>query len=88
MKSSTTPDFWKSYSCLSPEVRERARKSYQVWKKNPRHPSLCFKKVGQIWSIRVDAAFRAVALLEGDTFFWFWIGDHDEYERLIGKWQA
>ena len=20
---------------------------------------------------------------EGDTFFWFWIGDHDEYERLI-----
>jgi len=23
-----------------------------------------------------------VALLDGDTFCWFWIGSHDEYERL------
>jgi len=57
-----------------------------VWKKNPKHPSLCFKKVGHIWSIRIGAGFRAVALLEGDTFFWFWIGSHDEYEKLLGAW--
>jgi len=25
---------------------------------------------------------RALALLEGDTFYWFWVGSHDEYERL------
>jgi hypothetical protein len=84
MKSSTTPDFWKSYSRLSPEVRRRAKKAYQVWKANPRHPSLRFKKVGQVWSIRIGAGFRAVALLEGETFFWFWIGSHDEYEKLLG----
>jgi hypothetical protein len=53
---------------------------------NPKHPSLCFKKVGQMWSIRIGAGFRAVALLEKDTFFWFWIGNHDEYERLLGAW--
>jgi hypothetical protein len=86
MKSSTTPDFWKLYSSLSPEIRERARRVYRVWTKNPKHPSLCFKKVGQIWSIRIGNGFRATALLEGDTFFWFWIGNHDGYEKLIDAW--
>ena len=23
-------------------------------------------------------------VLEEDMFYWFWIGTHDEYERLIG----
>jgi hypothetical protein len=84
MKSSTTPDFWKTYARLSPEIRDRAKKAYRVWKNNPKHPSLCFKKVGQAWSIRIGAGFRALALLEGDTFFWFWIGSHDEYEKILG----
>jgi hypothetical protein len=85
MKSSTTPEFWKSYACLPLEIKQRARKVYYLWKKNPKHPSLCFKKVGQAWSLRIDSGFRAMALLEGDTFFWFWIGKHDEYEKLIGQ---
>ncbi|HID29434.1 MAG TPA: hypothetical protein EYP19_05455 [Desulfobacterales bacterium] len=83
MKSSTTPDFWNSYSSLPPEIKSRARRTYQLWKRNPRHPSLCFKKVGQVWSIRVGERFRALAMQEDDTFFWFWIGNHDEYKRLI-----
>ena len=29
------------------------------------------------------ARYRAVAILQEDTFFWFWIGTHDEYERLV-----
>jgi len=66
-------------------VKDRVRKVYRIWKQNPKHPSLCFKKVGHIWSIRVGAGLRALALLENDTFFWFWIGGHDEYERLIGE---
>jgi hypothetical protein len=85
MKSSTTPDFWKAYARLSPEVKQRARKAYQLWKRNQKHPSLCFKRVGQAWSLRIGSGFRAVALLEGDTFFWFWIGKHDEYEKLLGQ---
>jgi hypothetical protein len=88
MKSSTTTDFWRLYARLSPETRERARTAYRVWKRNPRHPSLCFKKVGQVWSIRIAGGFRAIALREEDVFFWFWIGSHDEYERLLAKWQA
>jgi hypothetical protein len=88
MKSSTTPDFWQSYSRLSAEIRQRARKAYRVWKKNPKHPSLRFKKAGQVWSIRIGAGFRALALVEQDVCYWFWIGSHDEYERILTAWQA
>jgi len=24
-------------------------------------------------------------MLEDDTFFWFWIGDHDQYEQLLAE---
>jgi hypothetical protein len=84
-KSSTTPDFWDSYSRLSPETKRRARAVYRMWRANPRHPSLSFKKVGELWSIRIGGGFRALAVLQADTFFWFWIGTHDEYERLLSR---
>jgi hypothetical protein len=83
MKSSTTPDFWASYRDLPPEIKSRARIAYRLWQSNPRHPSLRFKKVGRLWSVRVGGGYRALSLLEGDTFYWFWIGTHDEYERLL-----
>lgn len=31
MKSFTTPNFWKAYAALSPEIKEQARKAYQQW---------------------------------------------------------
>ncbi len=84
MKSFTTPDFWVSYAELSPEVKEQARKAYQLWKQNPVHPSLHFKKVGKnFWSARVSSGYRALALKKGDDYYWFWIGDHNKYEALL-----
>ncbi|MBI2884222.1 MAG: hypothetical protein HYY11_10035 [Candidatus Methylomirabilis oxyfera] len=84
MKSSTTPDFWICYRALPPEIKNKARAAYRLWRENPRHPSLRFKKAGGVWSMRIGAEFRALALLHNNTFYWFWIGAHDEYERLIG----
>jgi hypothetical protein len=83
INSSTTPDFWKSYAELPPEIKERAKNVYRLWRSNPRHPSLRFKKTGMMWSIRIGSGYRALAILEADTFYWFWIGVHDDYERLI-----
>jgi hypothetical protein len=83
MKSSTTPDFWVAYEKLPPEIKSRARTAYRLWQVNPRHPSLRFKKVGEVWAVRVGGGYRALAMLQGDTFFWFWIGTHDEYERFL-----
>ncbi len=28
--------------------------------------------------------YRALGILEENTVTWFWIGDHDEYERFFG----
>ena len=85
MKSSTTPDFWASYSKLPPEVKRRARAVYRMWRANPRHPSLRFKRVGPLWSVRIGAGYRALAVLQDGVFFWFWIGTHDEYEQFISQ---
>ncbi len=57
-----------------------------MWKENPRHPSLHFKRVDDeesIYSARVSDDHRVLGVLEGDTMIWYWIGSHDEYERLL-----
>jgi hypothetical protein len=36
-------------------------------------------------SARVGLQYRAVGELVGDTITWFWIGSHDEYDRLLGN---
>ncbi|MCK5507016.1 MAG: hypothetical protein KAI50_00660 [Desulfobacterales bacterium] len=86
MKSQATPKFWKFYMRLSRNVQQQARKAYQVWKVNPYHPSLRFKRVDDkesIYSARVSNDYRALGFLEGDMVLWYWIGNHDEYERLL-----
>jgi hypothetical protein len=84
MKSFTTPNFWEAYAALSPEIKEQARKAYQLWKENRLHPSLHFKKVGKnLWSARITEGYRALALKKGDDYYWFWIGSHHDYDALL-----
>lgn len=83
MKSSTTPSFRRRLRELPPPVRRLARKNFKLWLRNPHHPSLHFKKVGRFWSARVGGDFRALAMMQGDEAEWFWIGPHDEYDRLL-----
>ncbi|MBI4572815.1 MAG: hypothetical protein HY713_05960 [candidate division NC10 bacterium] len=79
----TTDQFWQRYHALPEEVRERADKAFALLRSNPQHPSLQFKKVGVLWSARVDLAHRALAVGDGDDFVWVWIGSHDEYDRIL-----
>ncbi len=79
----TTPQFWKRFYALPEAVQSLAQKNYSLLKTNPNHPSLRFKKVGKYWSIRVGLSHRALAIEDGSDFIWVWIGDHDEYDRLI-----
>ncbi len=86
MNSNTSAAFWKHYRVLLPEIRRRAREAYKLWRNNPAHPSLFFKRVTEnqpLYSVRIGLAHRALGLLEGDTITWFWIGNHDEYEHMI-----
>jgi len=67
-------------------VREVARKAYRLFRENPNHPSLQFKKIHArepIYSVRVTLGYRALALVENDDVTWFWIGSHADYDRLL-----
>jgi len=79
-----TAGFWRRYDALPKSVQKLADKSFELLKENPRHPSLHFKRVKKVWSVRVSKNHRALALPSDDGYDWFWIGDHGEYERLIG----
>ena len=84
MKHFTTPDFWACYEGLPDEIQELADKNYALLRANAHHPSLHFKKVGEVWSVRVGLHYRALATLRDEGYVWFWIGTHAEYNRLIG----
>jgi len=88
MKSRTAASFRRRLLELPDEIRSAAKHTYEIWRANPRHPSLRFKRMGTrrpIWSVRIDREWRALAARDDDgTFVWFWIGPHDEYIRLIG----
>jgi len=81
----TTGRFWRCYRQLPGEVRKRADRTFALLRENPRHPSLHFKPIGRLWSVRVDIAHRAIAVPDGDDYIWVWIGPHGEYERLVGR---
>ena len=86
MRSHADARFWRFYDNLSAEVQQRAVKAYQLWQSNPHHPGLQFKRVDPqdpIYSVRVDKGYRALGWLEDDTVTWFWIGNHNDYTRLL-----
>jgi hypothetical protein len=78
--------FWKAFGDLPSDVKDRVREAYKLFATDPHHPSLRLKKVHQqrpIYSARIDRAYRALGVRKGDAMIWFWVGDHDAYERLL-----
>lgn len=85
MTHHTTGRFWQLYHSLPKDVQEQADKQFALLKTNPAHPSLHFRKVGNLWSARINLNTRSLAAQDGDNLVWFWIGSHTEYERLVRK---
>ena len=83
MKHHTHPAFWKHYDQLLPEVQDAADKQYALLETNTKHPSLNFKRIGKYWSVRVNRNYRALAIEVEDSYVWFWIGGHAEYDRIV-----
>lgn len=65
------------------DIRRTAKKNFQLLKADHSHPSLQFKKVGKVWSVRVSANYRALAIPIESGFLWIWIGTHAEYDKLL-----
>ena len=86
MKSRRTLSFRVAFDRLPSNIQVEAREAYRLFVRNPDHPSLRFEKKHTkrpIWSARINREYRVLGVIEGDTIIWFWIGPHDQYERLL-----
>ncbi len=83
MNHHATAGFWETYHRLPRHVRDLADANFELLKSDPRHPSLHFKSLGKLWSVRVGKSWRALAVRDDDDLVWFWIGSHSDYDKLI-----
>jgi hypothetical protein len=83
VRSHALASFWKFYDALAESIQEQADKQYRLFLANPGHFSLRLKPVGPYWDARIGRGYRALARRRANDFFWFWIGPHDEYDRLL-----
>lgn len=87
MTSLVRPSFWRSYAKLDARVKRDAARIYRLFESDPTHPSLRFKKLAgasDVWSVRINGRYRAVGQKSGDDIFWFWIGSHNDFDKLFG----
>lgn len=88
MKSRATKRFWQLYRELPQHIQKLAVKNYELWRDNPNHPSLDFKKLrgsDNRFSVRVGDHYRALAESSGGGVTWVWIGTHEAYNKLLGR---
>ena len=84
MRHLASPRFRALYEALAADVRALADKNFALLKSDPRHPSLHFKRIGDLWSVRVGDHYRALGTAVKEGIYWIWIGTHAEYERIGG----
>ena len=83
--SHASEEFWELYSALPAEIQGEADKQFALFRENPFNPSLRLKKIGTVWCARVSRSCRALAYREGNVFYWFWIGSHDDYVEALQR---
>ncbi len=83
MRHFASPGYWSCFEKLPSQIQELAQEKFQLLKKNPRHPSLRFKKVGDFRSVRVGLHYRALGVETPEGLLWFWIGSHAEYDQIL-----
>jgi hypothetical protein len=83
MKHIAVSSFWNLFEKLPNEIQINANRHFELLKSNPYHPSLHLKKVNEYWSIRIGIKYRALGIQKDEDIVWFWIGKHDEYDKLI-----
>lgn len=88
MNSLATRRFWALFHALPREVQQLAIKNYRLWRGDPHHPSLHFRRLQgseNRFSVRVGDHHRALGVMNADTITWVWIGTHAEYDRLVSS---
>ncbi len=63
--------------CSTSFANKDAIEAYQIFRSNPYHPSLHFKRIDPqdpIYSVGIGRRYRALGWYEGDVIRWYWIG--------------
>jgi hypothetical protein len=85
--SRVSSSFRRDLARLPEQIRRQARAAYQLFKANPNHPSLKFRKLPpheDLWS-RITNVYCAVGRGRGDVIRWFFIGSHADYDDLLAR---
>lgn len=85
MKIARTRSFKKEYEKLEVLLKDAVDKKLILLLKNPRHPSLRFKKVQGhtgIWEISITMHYRLLLLIENDCYILLRIGTHDILNKI------
>jgi hypothetical protein len=85
MRSIRTKAFKKLFARLPTHIQKQATADYEVFKRNPGYPGLCFKRIDPkrpLYSVRIGLDYRAVGIMENDVIRWYWIGSHEDYNKL------
>lgn len=89
MNSELSTEFIRLFRQLPNRIQKTAKKNYRLWKQNPQHPSVEFKKLKTntaVYSVRAGIGWRAVGVMkDSDTIVWFWIGSHADYDKLLNE---
>jgi hypothetical protein len=88
VKSVAIRRFWRLYRALPSEIQSLAVKNYRLWRQDPHHPSLGFRRLkgtDDRFTIRIGDRYRALGRLTDEKMTWVWIGTHSDYDRLVGS---
>jgi hypothetical protein len=90
VRSKTTRRFRQLLAALPDPVQHQAQEAYALFRTDPYHPSLHFKRISPsdptLYSVRVGLRYRAIGTWTPDYMLWVWIGSHAEYDKLIERW--
>ena len=75
MKSHVSKQFLKLLANMPLQVQQQAHAAYRQFKKDPNHPGT--------YSARVTKSYRVLGTMRNGEIYWYWIGSHAEYDKLI-----
>ncbi len=88
IKSKRTKNFRQFFKKLPENIKENARKQYEIFQNNPSHPSLRTKLIGstrnkkfKIYEVSIGMGYRATYFLDENVYVWFWIGTHNSFDK-------
>ncbi len=74
------------FAGLPLEVQQDAERAYRLFRADPAHPGLHFKKLegeDDIYSVRIGLDYRALAVMKRNRVVWYWTGSRCDYDHLV-----